>query len=212
MRKAVVWQWTFFLVGLLIMALGITLTIKGKVIGTSPWDVLHIGLYKQFGLTIGSWSILMGLFIIFTTSIFLKQWPRLATWLNMLLIGTFIDFFNWLLPDTTIFAFELTYFISGFFVMSLGCALYISANLGAGPRDTVMMIIVERFGGSVSFARSVMEVFAVTSGWLLGGPVGAGTIILALGTGYVIQWALPRFRRVLEKRMFETTETTQQQV
>ncbi|MEK4228253.1 YczE/YyaS/YitT family protein [Solibacillus sp. FSL H8-0538] len=210
MRKSFLWQWAFFLVGLMVMALGITLTIKGKAIGTSPWDVLHIGLYKQVGLTIGSWSILTGLFIIVTTSIFLKQWPRLATWLNMLLIGSFIDFFNWLLPNTTVIAFELAYFIAGFFVMSMGCALYISANLGAGPRDTVMMIIAEKFGGSVRLGRTVMEVFAALSGWLLGGPVGVGTVILALGTGYVIQWALPKFQEALQKRMIESNESTQQ--
>ena len=122
MRKEFVWRWAFFLVGLIVMSLGITLTIKGKAIGTSPWDVLHIGLYKQIGLTIGSWSILTGLFIILATSLYLRKWPRLATWLNMLLIGSFIDFFNWLLPNTTVFAYELLYFIGGFFVLSIGCA------------------------------------------------------------------------------------------
>lgn len=124
MRKSFLWQWAFFLVGLMVMALGITLTIKGKAIGTSPWDVLHIGLYKQVGLTIGSWSILTGLFIIVTTSIFLKQWPRLATWLNMLLIGSFIDFFNWLLPNTTVIAFGGVFY-RRIFCHEYGlCALY----------------------------------------------------------------------------------------
>lgn len=203
MRKEFVWRWVFFLVGLIVMSLGITLTIKGKAIGTSPWDVLHIGLYKQIGLTIGSWSILTGLFIILATSLYLRQCPRLATWLNMLLIGSFIDFFNWLLPNTTVFAFELMYFIGGFFVLSIGCALYISANLGAGPRDTVMMIIVEKFDGSVRMARMIMEVFAVCAGWLLGGPVGVGTVILALGTGYIIQPALFYFQRKLALRIVQ---------
>ena len=105
------WRWSFFFVGIMILALGITLTIKGKVFGTSPWDVFHLGLFKQIGLSIGSWSVLVGLLIILLTSLYLKVWPKLATWLNMLLIGSFIDCFNWLLPSTTVFVWELLYFV-----------------------------------------------------------------------------------------------------
>lgn len=199
MRKKYMWQWLFYFIGITVMSLGISLTIKGQVFGVSPWDVLHIGLYQNFGLTIGQWGILTGLIIVVSTSLYLKQWPRVATWINMFMIGLLIDLFNWLLPDATMFTAELAYFISGFFVLSIGCGLYISANLGAGPRDTVMMIIVERFGGTVRRARMIMEVFAVTAGWLLGGPVGIGTIVLALGTGYVIQPSLYYFKRVLAR-------------
>lgn len=197
MQKKLRWQWGTFFVGLITMSLGITLTIKGNALGTSPWDVFHIGLFKQFGLTIGSWSIITGLFIVVTTSIYLKRIPKLATILNMLLIGTFIDIFNWLLPDTDVFMFAVLYFIAGFFVLSGGCAMYIAASLGEGPRDTVMMIIASK-GYSVKTGRMVMEVFAAGFGWLLGGPVGVGTIILALGTGYVIQPSLFYFKRKLE--------------
>ncbi|MEK4698387.1 YitT family protein [Solibacillus sp. FSL R7-0668] len=198
MSKKLWWQWGSFFVGLMVMALGITMTIKGNVIGTSPWDVFHIGMFKQFGLTIGTWSILTGLFIICVTSIYLKRVPKLATILNMLLIGSFIDLFNWLLPEATVFVFEIAYFVAGFFVMSIGCALYIAASLGEGPRDTVMMIIASK-GYSVKTGRMVMEVIAASIGWLLGGPVGMGTIILALGTGYIIQPALFFFKDKLEQ-------------
>ncbi len=200
MRTELKWRWSFYFIGISVMALGITMTIKGSALGTSPWDVLHIGMFKQFGLSIGSWSILVGLFIILATSLYLKAWPKLATWLNMLLIGTFIDFFNWLLPNASKFGWELTYFILGFFVMSIGCGLYISAELGAGPRDTIMMIIASK-GYSVRTGRMVMEVGAVTIGFLLGGPVGIGTIILALGTGYVIQPSLLYFKKILNERI-----------
>ena len=202
MSKKFKWQWGSFFVGMMIMALGITMTIKGNVVGTAPWDVFHIGLYKQIGLTIGSWSILTGLTIIIGTSIYLKRIPKRATILNMLFIGSFIDLFNWLLPETGIFVLELTYFTAGFFVMSIGCALYIAASLGEGPRDTIMMIIASK-GYSVKTGRLVMEVFATGAGWLLGGPVGFGTVILALGTGYVIQPSLFFFKRKLEERVGE---------
>jgi uncharacterized protein len=200
LKRELRWRWTYYFIGILTMSLGITLTIKGKALGTSPWDVLHIGMFKQFGLSIGSWSILIGLFIILTTSLYLKKWPRLATWLNMLLIGSFIDVYNFLLPDTTWFIGSLLYFISGFFVMSIGCGLYISAGLGTGPRDTIMMIIAEK-GYSVRVGRMVMEVGAVTVGFLLGGPVGVGTIILAVGTGYIIQPSLQFFQKRLAHKI-----------
>lgn len=194
------WRWSFYFLGISIMALGITLTIKGKIFGTSPWDVFHLGLYKQLGLTIGSWSILVGLFIIVVTSLYLRSWPKLATWLNMLLIGSFIDFFNWLLPDTTVLGWEIGYFVLGFFVMSIGCGLYISANLGAGPRDTIMMILASK-GLSVRMGRMIMEVGAALCGWLLGGPIGIGTVVLALGTGYIIQPSLFYFKKMLEHKL-----------
>lgn len=206
MRKKLAWQWTFFFAGLLVMSLGISMTIKGEIFGVGPWDVLHIGLFKQLGLTIGTWSILMGLFIIICSSLYLRQWPRLATWLNMMLVGMFIDFFNWLLPSTNMLFLEITYFVLGFLILGIGCAFYISASVGAGPRDTIMMIIVEKFGGSVRMARTIMEVFAVTAGWLLGGPVGVGTIVLALGTGQIIQMALPVFKKRLEQLIGEPVQ------
>lgn len=69
MRKVTGWRWAFFVVGMVIMSLGITMSIKGKIVGTSPWDVLHVGLFQNFGLTIGTWSIVTGLLIVVSTSI-----------------------------------------------------------------------------------------------------------------------------------------------
>ena len=147
MGKVIGWRWTFFIGGMMIMSLGITMSIKGKIIGTSPWDVLHVGLFQNFGLTIGTWSILTGLLIIVSTSLVLKEWPKIGTWLNMLLIGTFIDVFNWLLPTTDVYALQIAYFVAGLFVLSFGCGMYIAPNMGAGPRDTLMMYLSKNLVG-----------------------------------------------------------------
>ena len=199
MRKVIGWRWTFFIVGMIIMSLGITMSIKGKIIGTSPWDVLHVGLFQNFGLTIGTWSIITGLLIIASTSLVLKEWPKMGTWLNMLLIGLFIDVFNWLLPTTDVYVLQIAYFVVGVLILSFGCGMYIAPNMGAGPRDTLMMIIVEKFGGTIKSARMGIEVLVTILGGLLGGPVGVGTVLIALTSGYIVQYSLPYCRKVLMK-------------
>ena len=199
MRKVIGWRWTFFIVGMIIMSLGITMSIKGKVIGTSPWDVLHVGLFQNFGLTIGTWSIITGLLIITSTSLVLKEWPKMGTWLNMLLIGLFIDVFNWLLPATDVYVLQIAYFVVGVLILSFGCGMYIAPNMGAGPRDTLMMILVEKFGGTIKSARMGIEVLVTILGGLLGGPVGVGTVVIALTSGYIVQYSLPYCRKVLMK-------------
>ncbi|MEL3960054.1 YitT family protein [Lysinibacillus endophyticus] len=208
MRKVFIWKWLFYFVGLAIMSLGISLIIEGKALGVSPWDVLHVGLYKQIGLSVGSWTIISGLCIVLITTLYLKEWPKIATWLNMLLIGSFVDLFTWILPNSKSLPLDIFYFLTGLFVMSIGCAMYISPRLGAGPRDTVMMIIVEKFGGSIRMARFLTETIVAILGWLLGGPIGVGTVIIALFTGYIIQPALPFFEKLLAKRItIEDNET-----
>lgn len=199
MQRVTGWRWTFFIVGMMIMSLGITMSIKGQIVGTSPWDVLHVGLFQNFGLTIGTWSILTGLLIVGSTSLVLKEWPKLGTWLNMLLIGMFIDVFNWMLPSTDVYTLQIAYFIVSVFVLSFGCGMYIAPNMGAGPRDTLMMLLVEKFGGTIKTARMGIEVLVTILGWLLGGPVGVGTVIIALTSGYIVQYSLPYCRKVLVK-------------
>lgn len=197
MHKVVKWRWTFYLIGIMVMSLGITMTIKGQALGTSPWDVLHIGLFKTLGLTIGTWSILTGLVIISITSFILKSLPKIGTWINMVAIGSFIDLFYWLLPDTGVFAFQFSYFLVGLFVLGFGAGMYISPNLGAGPRDSMMILLVDKLGLSIKQSRAIIEVIVALAGWILGGPVGIGTIILALFTGYVVQFSLGYCRKLL---------------
>src|SRR5690625_6820802 len=94
MRKEFIFRWLFFFVGLMIMGLGVTLTIKGQLFGVGSWDVLHIGLFKNLGLSIGLWSIIMGILIITIASIGLREFPKIGTFMNMICVGVFIDFFN----------------------------------------------------------------------------------------------------------------------
>jgi uncharacterized membrane protein YczE len=78
-------RFAVFGLGLLVMAFGLDLFITSDL-GASPWDVLHVGLFQHFGLTIGSWSIIAGFFILALSATLMREWPKLGAFLNMLLV------------------------------------------------------------------------------------------------------------------------------
>ena len=197
MNKEIALRWTFFFVGLMVLAFGITLTIKGKDLGIGPWDVFHYGLFKQLGLTIGTWSIIAGFLILLITGVGTKSFPKIGAFLNMLLIGIFIDFFNYVIPNPESLLAQSIVFGIGIIVLGYGIGLYVSADLGAGPRDSLMLLVVEKTGWKVQWVRNGMEVIVFFFGWLLGGPVGIGTIIIALGIGSIVGFSLPQSKKLL---------------
>lgn len=184
---------------MIILSFGVTLTIKGRLLGLAPWDVLHYGLWQTFGLTIGSWAIIVGAIIVLFTAVALKRLPKLGVYINMFTIGIFIDVFNFLLPDVDGWIMHILIFTAGLLVMAFGIAFYITPNLGAGPRDTLMLFFVEKFNLKLSSARNLMEFFALLAGFLLGGPVFIGTIIIVFLLGRLIEKFLPLTRRMLIK-------------
>lgn len=190
-------RWLIFLGGLLVMSLGIVLMIEADL-GVAPWDVLHIGLTKQFGLTVGSWSIIAGFCIIMLTSMLTKEWPQLGAFLNMLLVGIFIDIFRIFIntPATTLGQYVML--LSGLIVCGYGIGLYIAPKCGAGPRDSLMIAITEKSGWKVQYVRFVMEIVVLSIGWSLGGPVFIGTIIFSLLIGNVVGFALPQCQRLID--------------
>ncbi|WP_306666529.1 YczE/YyaS/YitT family protein [Heyndrickxia ginsengihumi] len=131
-----------FIIGLLVMSFGIDLFIVSNL-GATPWDTLHVGLYEHFGLTIGSWSIIVGFFVLGPSALFLKEWPKFGAYLNMILCGVFIDLFLKLpfmvTPDTL--TGKIIMFLAGLLINGYGMGIYISAKLGAGPRDSFMLAV-----------------------------------------------------------------------
>lgn len=95
------------------LSFGVSLTIEGKVLGIGPWDAFHYGLYMLLGLTVGQWAIIVGAVIVGLTSLFTKAWPKIGAVLNMLLIGIFIDFFTYILPDPETYISSTVVFVIG---------------------------------------------------------------------------------------------------
>lgn len=193
-------KWVVYFAGLLIMSLGVVLTIKADL-GVSSWEVLHIGLYYQLGLTIGTWTIITGAIVLLVSTLLTKKRPMLGACLNMLFIGIFIDLYlmiPFLQTPESIFG-QLIMLLIGIIVLGYGMGLYISAKCGAGPRDGLMMALVEKTGKSISVIRGSIEVIVLVIGWILGGPVFIGTIITTVTIGYIAGMTIPFCQKATDR-------------
>jgi len=173
--------------GLFLFAVGIVLTMKANI-GFAPWDVLHSGLSERTGISFGTISILIGL-LICVLVVLLGEKLGLGTVLNMVLIGSFIDLLLKadIIPMAHGFVPGLIEITLGLFVIAFGSYFYIKAGFGAGPRDYLMIVLRRRTRLSVGVSRGLVEGSAVLLGWLLGGPVGGGTVLAAFGISLCIQ-------------------------
>jgi len=187
----------FYFVGLIILSIGIAMQVKGFLMGLSPWDVLHFGLWQSLGLTFGSWSVIIGIIIVISTSLILRAFPKGGVYVNLVTIGAFIDFFVWLLPDVESWPAQAVFFTAGVFIAAFGSAFYMTPNLGAGPRDSLMMVLVMKFNLRMSRARFLMELVVAVAGLILGGPVFIGTVLIVLFYGKIIEMFFPYTRELL---------------
>lgn len=159
-------------------------------LGVAPWDVLHQGISKVINIPIGRATIVLGFIIIILNIIFGENigW---GTVFNMLFIGLFIDILmvNNIIPVFNIFIMSFAMMLTGMLVLGYGCFLYMSAGLGTGPRDGVMVAVAKRTGKSVRFVKNSVEILAIIVGSILGGSVGIGTVVMAIAGGYFFQFA-----------------------
>ena len=176
------------IIGLFICALGIVMTINANL-GVAPWDAFHQGMSKVLNITLGTASITTG-FIVVLLDIILGQPIGRGTIINMVVLGLFIDLLmlNNLVPIFDNFIPSMIMLLLGMMVNGYGIFIYMSAELGSGPRDGLMVILTKKTGKSVKLIKSTIEVIVVTIGFFMGGKVGIGTLILALFGGTVLQF------------------------
>ena len=175
--------------GLFLYSVGIVMTINANL-GLAPWDVFHKGLSTTFGITMGQASIAVG-FMIVIIAFFLGERIGWGTVFNMYFIGYFIDILmlNNLIPIFDSFIPSLIMMLGGMFVIGCATVAYIGAELGSGPRDGLMIALTKRTKKSVRFIRNTIEICALSIGYLLGGTLGIGTVIMSLCIGYFVQFA-----------------------
>lgn len=175
--------------GLALFGLGIACFVRSDL-GLGPWDVYHQGLADQLGVSIGSVVVGTGL-VLLPVFVTLGVPMGIGTVLNTIEIGVTLDLWLLVAPETDAAILRVGYLAAGLLVIGVGSGLYIGAGLGPGPRDGIMVGLARR-GLSIRLARTLIELTALTAGVLLGGSIGVGTAVFALGIGPIVQWCLPR--------------------
>ncbi len=177
------------LFGLFLFAAGMVSNLYSGL-GMSPWGVFHVGVAEVCGLTLGQVSQIIGLVVL------LLGWglgfaPGFGTVMNMFFVGFFTDLiigYN-LIPLPTEIISKIVLLFLSVILIGVGSLFYLRVQLGAGPRDGLMVGIMKKFNKPVWMVRGAIEVSVLILGGLLGGPIGIGTIITAFVIGYVIQIA-----------------------
>ncbi|KJS89215.1 YitT family protein [Desulfosporosinus sp. BICA1-9] len=192
--KQIVKQVVRLFIGIFLYAVGIVLTINANL-GLAPWDVFHQGMTKLISITMGEASIAVGIILVIFNSVLGERlgWGTLC---NMLFIGLFIDLLmlNHIIPIVHGIILGVVMMFLGMVVIGVASYFYISAELGSGPRDGLMIALTKKTGKSVRFIRNAIELSALMVGYLLGGFVGIGTLIMAIVLGYIIQFTFKVFK------------------
>lgn len=181
--------------GLLVFSWGCYLILQANI-GADPWLTLSMGLSGVSGLSIGDISVLTSLVIV-VIDVLLKEKIGIATILDAILVGKFIDMFTWLgwVPTLHNFAAGIAVLLAGQVFLSIGSYFYIKPGLGCGPRDSLMVAIGKRIPKfPIGVARGGVEGAALLIGWLLGAKVGIGTVIAIFGISFILDWTFRLLR------------------
>jgi uncharacterized protein len=183
--------------GLFLFAAAIVLQLESEL-GLSPWDTLHQGLSQHTRLSFGMASVCVSIVVL------LLAWRLgarigIGTAANAVLVGTFIEVLTaigWLdrLSESSL-GVRIGLLAVSMVLIGIGSALYLGAWLGAGPRDSLMVVGGERTGLRLGIVRGALELLALAAGFALGGTIGVGTVVFALGVGPALEasfWGLQR--------------------
>lgn len=183
--------------GLMAVGLGIAVMLQANI-GLGPWTVFHQGVSVVTGISIGRAMQGVGLLVLVLSMALTRVHPGLGTALNMLLVGPWVDLFGSLplMPHPHAYVLGAAQFVVGLCLQGIGTGLYITARMGAGPRDGLVLGLARLIRVSVRATRTGLELLVLVSGWLMGGQVGLGTVLFALGIGPLMQF----FLRVFEVR------------
>jgi uncharacterized protein len=190
--------------GLFLCACGIVAFLEAEL-GLPPWDVLHQGLATQTPLSFGAANVVVSV-VVLAAAALLRARIGLGTVLNALLIGTFVIGLTSIsavqeLSDSPV-GVRVALMLAALVLFGVGSALYIGADLGAGPRDSLMVVTSQRLHVRIGVSRTAIELVALLLGFLLGGTVGIGTLVFALGIGPAVEGSF----RLLARTPLATAE------
>jgi uncharacterized membrane protein YczE len=176
----------------MIYGLAVSMVVNAKI-GIPPWDVFAQGISIQLNTSYGVASIIVST-IVLIAWIPLKVKPGIGSIMNAILIGLWADFWTAFLPKFDSYWGNLGMFLLGMCTVAFATGLYITSNLGSGPRDGLILGLQRKLGWKVWQVRTVVELLALAIGWAMGGQVREGTLIFALCIGYLMQASLKFFK------------------
>ena len=178
----------FLISGLWIFGTGEAILIDAGI-GVSPWTVLAQGISKQADLTVGMATFVVSVLVLFLW-IPLRETPGIGTILNAILIAMSIDVMEPFIPNQTDFIPQIIQAMVGIILVGIGSALYLTANLGPGPRDGWMTGVQKKTNWPIGRVRVGIEIIVLSIGIALGGTFGLGTVMFAIGIGPAISMSL----------------------
>lgn len=191
MNPTLLGRTTRLLIGLFAFAVSVSLMIRSEL-GLGPWDTFHVGLSSLTGLSVGLIMILVGVVLV-VVSYFIRVRAGPGTIANMILIGAFTDLLLPMTPTAAGVILPWVYYLVGVGVAGLATGFYISAGLGTGPRDSLMVGLAALTRWPIRRVRTLIEASALGVGWVLGGTVGIGTVVFLVLIGPVTQWGMELF-------------------
>ncbi|MBO4638594.1 MAG: hypothetical protein J5710_02445 [Treponema sp.] len=210
-RAEIIVGWIKIIGGLIVFALGVHLTIFANI-GLAPWDCLGMGISYHTPLNYGMAMTVMAL-VILLIDVLLKEKIGYGTIIDALITGNLVQMYNNLnpFPENTNLWMGIALMLSGFVFMALGMAIYMSSEQCCGPRDALLVGLGRRMPKiPIGFVEIILWATVLLIGWLLGGPVGIGTLISTFGAGLVMQlvYTIIRFepRNLQHKSVIETTK------
>lgn len=184
--------------GLAIFAVGVVSLLESNL-GLAPWDVLHQGIAERTPLSFGQANIAVGVLVL-ALAWSLGATVGLGTVANAILVGVFVELLLTVEPVTALSDEGLTIriflLVGGVTLLGIGSALYIGAGLGAGPRDSLMVVGARRTPLRIGGTRAAIELTALAVGFALGGTVGLGTVVFALTIGPLVQGSFRLLTRI----------------
>jgi len=181
---------TFFFLcfGLILFGVGEGLLLVSAA-GASPWSVFAQGIHLSVGLSVGAVTIIISILVLLLW-VPLSQKPGMGTILNALIIGIMIDICIKFVPTPEDFISQIFLAVAAVLIVGLGGGIYLVANLGAGPRDGLMIGLQKKTNFPIAVVRATLEITVMSIGWYLGGTVGVGTLLFAFGIGPAVALSL----------------------
>ena len=195
-KKKILLEWAQIAAGLVVFAFGVHLTIFANI-GLAPWDCLGMGIAKHTVLNYGLSMTVMGVAILLL-DLLLRERIGFGTIIDALLTGNLVQLYNTLnpFPENHSLWLGIAVMLAGFVFMAIGMWIYMRAAQCCGPRDSLLVGLGKRLPRvSIGVVEILLWAVVLLLGWLLGGPVGIGTLISTFGAGAVMHvvYALLRF-------------------